>query len=139
MHQTLLFFHSFFRWFVLLGLLASIYRAFTGYRKVSVFSRTDHQVRHWTATMAHVQLMLGMMLYFTGPPKPMFFSSVHLPMMITSIVLITLGSAFSKRKLQDQDKYKTILIWYGIALLLILAAIPWPFSPLAQRPFIRPI
>jgi len=37
----------------------------------------------------------------------------------------------------DKEKFKIMLLWYGIALIIILIAIPWPFSPLANRPYLR--
>jgi lauroyl/myristoyl acyltransferase len=48
-------------------------------------------------------------------------------MMLIAIVLITIGSAKAKRQTDDSQKYKKLAIWFGIALVLILAAIPWPF------------
>jgi hypothetical protein len=57
--------------------------------------------------------------------------------MFVAIVLITIGSAKAKRKSNDTQKFKTMLIWFSIALLIIFIAIPWPFSPLANRPYIR--
>ncbi|MDD2950909.1 MAG: hypothetical protein PHU29_08990, partial [Sulfuricurvum sp.] len=57
--------------------------------------------------------------------------------MLIAILLITVGSALAKRKTSDREKFKTIAIWFTIALLLILAAIPWEFSPLVSRPYFR--
>jgi drug/metabolite transporter (DMT)-like permease len=57
--------------------------------------------------------------------------------MLTAIVLLTIGSALTKRKKDDRDKFKTMLTWFGIALIIILIAVPWPFSPFAQRPYLR--
>jgi hypothetical protein len=66
-----------------------------------------------------------------------FFRFVHISLMLTSVVLITIGSAKAKRIETSRLKYKTMLIWFSIALLIILVAIPWPFSPLANRPYFR--
>src|SRR3712207_6928027 len=55
----------------------------------------------------------------------------------TAIVLITIGSASAKRQSADQQKFKTMLIWFSVGLVVILVAIPWPFSPLAARPYLR--
>jgi hypothetical protein len=57
--------------------------------------------------------------------------------MLTAIILITIGSAKAKRKTTDQEKFKTMAIWLTIALLLILSSIPWSFSPLISRPMFR--
>lgn len=152
MYSVLLFFHSVVRWLVLASLVYSIYRAWSGYVRQLPFSPTDNAVRHWTATIAHIQLMIGMVLYFKSPliqyfwsatgkaaasKELTFFSLVHLVLMLVSIILITVGSAKAKRQPRDQAAFKTMLVWYLVALILILIAIPWPFSPLASRPYFR--
>ena len=151
MFQTLIFLHSIFRWLVLISLVYAIITAFRGYSKNLCFSKRTDQLRHWTATIAHIQLMIGFTLYTQSPlvkyyftnPKTFelseisFFSIVHGSLMLLAIIVLTIGSALAKRKAADQDKFKTIAIYYSIALLIIFIAIPWPFSPFSQRPFIR--
>jgi hypothetical protein len=152
MYQTLTFLHSIFRWLVLLSLFYSIFRAYQGYFSDKIFSKTDDSVRHWTATIAHIQLVLGITLYSQSPIIKyfwknftearesfdlFFFGLIHISLMLISIILITIGSSISKRKTDDREKFKTILIYFVIALVIIFIAIPWPFSPLANRPYFR--
>ncbi|KFC18020.1 hypothetical protein [Epilithonimonas lactis] len=152
MYQTLTFLHSIFRWLVLLSLLYSIFRAYQGYFSDKIFSKTEDSVRHWTATIAHIQLVLGITLYSQSPIIKyfwknftearesfdlFFFGLIHISLMLISIILITIGSSISKRKTDDREKFKTILIYFVIALVIIFIAIPWPFSPLANRPYFR--
>lgn len=152
MYQTLTFYHSTIRWLLLMALLAAIIRAYRGYRTKAPFSKTDNAVRHWTATMAHIQLVAGILLYSQSPViryfwkhkqeslqsfDTVFFALIHVVLMLAAIIVITLGSSLAKRKEDDYEQHKTVLIWFGAALLIIFIAIPWPFSPLVQRPFIR--
>lgn len=152
MYQTLTFLHSIFRWLVLLSLFYSIFRAYRGYFSSTKFSETDNSVRHWTATIAHIQLVLGITLYSQSPIiryfwknfneakesfDLLFFGMIHIFLMMFSITLITIGSSVSKRRNTDKEKFKTILIYFVIALIIIFIAIPWPFSPLANRPYFR--
>jgi len=152
MLNTLLFFHSVVRWAVLATLFYAIFRAYKGYAHKLTFTKRDDSIRHWAATTAHIQLMLGIVLYTQSPnakfslhstvvngqvTQPFFFGVIHLLLMVLAIVIITIGSAMAKRKTTNSDKFKTMLIWFGIALLVIFIAIPWPFSPLAQRPYLR--
>lgn len=152
MYQALLFLHSITRWLVLVSLVYAVYRAAKGYWQHAVFSQGDNSLRHITATVAHIQLVIGVILYFKSPivqyfwqhtaiaakeMELLFFGLIHMLMMITAIVLITMGSALAKRKTSNGDKYKTMLTWFGIALFIILISIPWPFSPLAHRPYLR--
>ena len=148
----LLFFHSIFRWLVLINLFFAVYRALRGYFGNRTFSETDNLIRHWAATIVHIQLLLGIILYTQSPNTkvsapvftdtghitgPFFFGVIHLALMLIAIVILTIGSALAKRKEKDLEKFKVMLIWFSIALLIILIGIPWPFSPLAQRPYIH--
>lgn len=153
MYSTVLALHSLVRWLVLASLLFAIFRAYKGWLSKKVFSRFDNSVRHWTATIAHIQLIIGLWLYFISPiidfflhnykdavhqRELRFFGMEHSLMMITAIVIITIGSAKAKRKQTDNEKFKTMAIWFTVGLLIILTSIPWTFSPLASRPYFRP-
>lgn len=152
MYSTVLILHSLFRWLVLLSLCYAIIRAYRGYTSKTNFSFWDNKVRHWTATIAHIQLILGILVYIKSPIikyyfadfknsvsnwNLTFFGLFHFILMVTAIVVITIGSAKAKRKKTSAEKYRTMLVWFSIALLIIFIAIPWPFSPLANRPYIR--
>ncbi|WP_343667844.1 hypothetical protein [Chitinophaga sp.] len=152
MHQTILILHSINRYLVLISLVYSIVMAWNGLRKNKAFSASDNTFRHLTATIAHVQLMLGLYLYMISPivrynvfessfngivSEHIFFRYIHLLLMVTAIIIITIGSAKAKRMETDKLKFRTILLWFSLALLIILIAIPWPFSPLANRPYFR--
>ncbi|MFC7524106.1 hypothetical protein ACFQRK_09145 [Parapedobacter sp. GCM10030251] len=152
MYPTLLVLHSLFRWLVVACLLYSICRAAVGLISNRPFAEADNAFRHWTATVAHIQLMIGILLYTQSPlvasfwhhPKTAFYELnltfygvIHLLLMLAAIVLLTIGSAMAKRKTTDREKFRTMLIWFSIALILIFIAIPWPFSPLSGRPYLR--
>jgi hypothetical protein len=153
MFQTLLSIHSVVRWLVLVSLLYAIYKAYNGYVNKSKFTKADNSIRHGTATISHIQLTIGLFLYMYSPVikyfrlnfkeaiqnmDTLFFGLIHITLMVTSVVIITIGSALAKRKGDDREKFKTMLVWFTIGLIIILIAIPWPFSPLASRPYIRP-
>jgi hypothetical protein len=152
MYQTLTFYHSLTRWLVLASLCLAIYRGFKGYFSNAAFTSTDNAIRHWTATLAHIQLVLGVVLYFQSPiiqffwsdfqgasenTELVFFGAIHSGLMLVAIVVLTIGSAVAKRKTTDKERFSTMMVWFSVALLIIFIAIPWPFSPLASRPFFR--
>jgi len=152
MYQTLTFLHSLFRWVVLLSLIYAVWIAFRGYFYHKAFTKKEDLIRHWTATIAHIQLIFGILLYTKSPIVKyfwknfseakesldlLFFGMIHILLMIMAIVLITVGSALAKRKPTDREKFKTMLIWFAVALAVIFIAIPWPFSPLVNRPYFR--
>lgn len=153
MYSFLLAAHSLTRWFVLVSLVFAICCACRGWLLNKPYTRFDNITRVTTATIAHIQLVLGISLYFISPIVAYFlhnfkeavhergirfFGMEHSTMMLTGIVVITIGSAKAKRKLTDKEKFKTMAIWFIIALLVILSSIPWSFSPLISRPNFRP-
>lgn len=150
MYFYLLILHSIWRWLVLLSLIISIYLSFKGKSGKRAFNSGANHWRHWTATIAHVQMLIGMTLYVQSPivvyklihnnsglSEQYFFRYCHLGLMLLAVVLITIGSAKAKRQKVDSEKYALMLKWFSLALLIILIAIPWPFSPLSNRPYIR--
>lgn len=150
MYLTILTLHSLFRWVVLTGLLTGLFRAYRGWLGRRPFTAFDNTIRHTTATLAHGQLILGYGLYLVSPliasfhlreaehaPTTLFFGVQHVALMTLAIAGLTIGSALAKRQATDQAKFQVMAGWFTLALLLILVAIPWPFSPLAQRPLIR--
>lgn len=145
---VLLYIHSLLRWLVVISMLSSIFVSLYRYRKNCRFDRKSNILRHWTATFAHIQLVIGVLLAIQSPhfnffwkniqvawsnTESIFYGLIHPISMLISVILITIGSAKAKRKKQDHDKFKTILIWFSIAALLLLIAIPWPFSPFSAR------
>lgn len=152
MYLNLLTIHSIFRWLVLISLLFAIYRGFRGWKGNKSFTKNDNTTRHWTATIVHIQLMIGVWLYIISPIVHYFFSNIsetihirdirffgmeHITMMLLAIVIISIGSAKAKRKPTDVEKFKTMAIWYTVGLVVIIANIPWSFSPLISRPDFR--
>ncbi|MBC9912913.1 hypothetical protein [Chitinophaga varians] len=151
MYASFLFLHSATRWALLISLLYAIGRGIAGWAGRRPFTRHDNLVRHLTATMAHVQLLIGYVLYFqspliayfrshvkaTLPFEFRFFGWIHVLLMTVAVILLTIGSAAAKRQETDLRRFRTMTIWFVPALLLIMMAIPWPFSPLAHRPYIR--
>ena len=152
MYSTILALHSLVRWFVLASLLFSLFLAYNGWFSKRKFSGIDNAARHWTATIAHIQLIFGLWLYFISPiidyflhsykdavhqRQIRFFGMEHSLMMITAIIVITIGSAKAKRKQTDKERFKTMAIWFTVGLVIILANVPWPFSPLTSRPYFR--
>jgi hypothetical protein len=152
MYSFLLVLHSLFRWAVLMNLLIAIYRAYQGWLTDRPFTKVDNLLRHTTATVLHIQLSLGMCLYFISPivdyflhnfseavhmREIRFFGMEHITMMVIAVVLVTMGSIVAKRRTTDQQKFKTMAIWFTVGFVIILTSIPWKFSPFTSRPYFR--
>ena len=132
--QALISAHSGLRWIALLLLLLAIFSAFTA----KSYEKKHRLVNLFTMITFHTQLLLGLVLYFTSEkvqfvegwmkePLYRFFGIEHLVGMLLAIVAITIGHSKSKKGADAAAKFKPIKLWYVIALILVLAFIPWPF------------
>ncbi len=132
--------HGFLRWVVLVLLLLSIVKAFSGMSAGRNFSKGDMKRGLFTMISLHIQLVLGFILYFgkgwssmLGNADAMantvmrFFSLEHMATMLIAVILGTLGHSLSKRASDDRIKFKRQAIWFTVSLVLILSSIPWPF------------
>jgi hypothetical protein len=152
MYSILLTTHSLLRWLVLASLLYSIFIGYRGWLSNKPFTKADGVVRSVTTTIVHVQLVVGVWLYCISPivhyflhnfssavheRQIRFFGMEHITMMAIAITVLTIGSSKSRRKTIDREKFKTMAVWFTIALLIILSSIPWSFSPLTSRPNFR--
>lgn len=135
--------HSLLRYVLLLLLLISIIKAFNGWGLKKTYTSGDRKLALFTVISAHLQLVLGLVLYFISPTvknaladmsKAMsdtvqrFWAVEHISMMILAIILITAGSVRAKKALTDEGKHKQIAIFFLIALAIIFIAIPWPWK-----------
>ncbi len=152
MYDTILFIHSYLRWLVLLSLLLAIGQAAHGYLTGRTYARADATTRVLATTISHTQLLVGMTLYFVSPiiayflanpgqgaatPAISFFAIRHLLTMLLAITVMTIGSSLAKRAQPDRRKFRLTAIYFGLALVLILTAVPWPFLEQAARPWFR--
>lgn len=128
--------HSGFRWIVLILLLTAIFRAATRKNK-GIYEKSDKMINLFAMISVHIQITFGLIILFFGPKDifhqgwmqdkvSKFFVMEHLTMMILAMILITIGRRKTENKETPQAKHKSILLWYTITLVLILAAIPWP-------------
>lgn len=145
MYNGLLHAHSGLRWVALILLIYSVFNAFSK-RKDGDFTDGDRKLTLFTMISAHLQLVFGLVLYFISDKVSFsegfmknsvlrFYAMEHILLMLIAIVLITIGYSKVKKSTESSDKFKRILIFFGIALVLIIAAIPWPFRDLGAAWF----
>ena len=131
--------HSGLRWVVLALLLVAIVNALSKWRGGKQYTDGDRKITLFTMISAHVQLILGLILYFFLSPAVQFnentmadkvlrfYSVEHLTIMLLAIAVITIGYSKAKKKLESAQKFRSVFVYYLIGLILILAGIPWPF------------
>jgi hypothetical protein len=131
--------HSGLRWVVLALLIWAIANAFSGWKKNREYTDKDLKVHKFAFISLHVQLLLGLGLYalnwgvkvdFSQMKVPVirFYSVEHIFLMLLAIIIVSVGYIRSKKMTETPARFRTVCIAYGIGLLLILAAIPWPFG-----------
>ncbi len=140
MYNGLLHLHSFLRWVVLAVLIIVIVKSFVGWLGKKTYTKGDKTLSLVTVSATHLQIVIGLVLYFVSPLIAMamedfggamgnaqlrFFAVEHAAIMLIAGVLLTIGSAKAKRAADDIGKFKTQAIWFTITLVLILSRIPW--------------
>ncbi len=91
-------------------------------------------------------MLLGLILYFISPitmqamssmgaamsagGATRFFAVEHPTMMVIAVVLAHVGSALARRASDPVKKHRTAAIWFTLAVLAVLAGIPWQYSSL---------
>lgn len=134
--------HSFVAYFVLFMVLVAILQALLGRSGKRPFAGYGRRWALFGLIAAHLQLLIGFVLYFISPLGLSNFSGEnmgnsearlymleHPLMMIISVVLITIGWSKAKRAADDATKHRRIVVWYSIALVLMLSRIPWAIWP----------
>ena len=139
--NLLLFLHSWLRWIILILLVVGIFNSLA--KMQQPLSSVAKKMNLWLMIAAHITLLIGIYQYFFGPKGFVFFRTMgaatvmkdpalrfwaveHITGMIIAIVLITLTKGVAKKDIAPSKKNKKLLLFYILALIIILASIPWP-------------
>jgi hypothetical protein len=152
MYSFFLSFHNILRWAVLVMLVVTVVRMFAGWLGKKEWSRRDEMLAAMLPGLLDLQLLVGGILYFFVSPLTRqalsnfsaamadsalrFFAIDHASTMLVGVILAHVFRVLSKKSPLAAGKFRWAAIGFGLALLLILLAIPWPFSSVA-RPWLR--
>jgi hypothetical protein len=153
MYTALLDLHSILRWVLLVLAIVAIFKSYSGMTAGKVFSAGDRKVGLFLMIAAHTTLVVGFYLWLAGPyglanirnlgfgevmrdRVYRFYAVEHLVGMLIAIVLITLGRGAAKKNISDRAKHKRTFWYILVALVIILATIPWPFREGIARPWL---
>ena len=132
--------HSYWAFFVLFILVAVIINAFIGRYMGKEFSTKDLRISLFGLIFSHIQLLIGLILYFVSPwfdqwaaigmgvmkdAQARLYLVEHPITNILAIVLITIGWSMHKRQSESSKKFLRIILFYSLGLLLLLSGIPW--------------
>lgn len=145
MYTGLIHLHSTLRWILLLLIVATIVNALIKTSKKADFKEGDRKLGLFALIATHLQLIVGLVLYFVSPKgasaigevgmgeimktaELRYFVVEHLSIMIIAIALITVGYSKAKRATESGARFKAQYLFYGIGLILMLSRIPsWGF------------
>ena len=142
--------HNVLRWFIAIFALITIIKGLSGMNGNKPFSKSDKRYSLLLMITADIQLLLGLYLYWSrgwfdvissgadvmGNKLNRFFAVEHLAGMLIGIILIHLGYSAAKNvKLMDATRFKRMFWYTFIALIVIIATIPWPFREVVGRPW----
>ena len=141
MYTGFLHLHDTLRWLVLLSLVITLVKYVSGWLANQSWKKTDNILGIVFTSLMDIQLLTGLALYFflspvtklamsdfgaaMKDPGLRFYAVEHFSMMLIAVVLVHIGRAKSKKAKTDSAKFKTATIFFLIALVVILAAIPW--------------
>ena len=133
--------HSGWAYITLIILIFAVVNALIGLTSKKEFKDKDLRISLFTLIVSHLQLIIGFIAYFLSAqfayvldngmgaamkaPEIRLFVIEHPLMMILAIVVITVGFSKHKKQSSDNGKFKTIALYYGIALIFVLSRIPW--------------
>ena len=143
MGSALLFVHSSVRWLLLGALGWSLVRGIAAWRRPEAWTARDATAVRVTVGLADLQLVLGLVIYkwfspwlaalrmdFAASMKNevvRFFGAEHPGSMLVAIVGLHATSIWMRRAADDRTRGGRVALGFGLATLLIVAAIPWPF------------
>ncbi len=142
MYTGLLHLHSILRWVIIILFVIAIFKSITA--KNGFFTGGHKKISLFLMIACDIILLLGLYQWFAGPwglkniqnlgmkevmgnSVYRFFAVEHLAGMLLAIILVHIGRGFTKKAIPDAQKHKKVILFYTIALIIVLASVPWPF------------
>jgi len=138
MQTGLLHLHGFLPFIFLLLMLVVLVQNFLVWKSDKAFTRSLARQNRIAVVLTHLQVTIGLIILFVYRRQLILDMGnltsnkairetylEHPVIMIIAAVLITIGSAKSKRGTTDAEKAKSVVVWFGSALVLIAYAMPW--------------
>lgn len=138
---------------MLILLVLAIVKSYSGMSSGRSFAEGDRKLSLFLMIAAHTTLLVGLVLWFFGQfglslaldngmgmvmknSVMRYWVVEHFVGMLIAIVLITIGRGVAKKSIPDSAKFKRAFWLFLVALIIILATVPWPFRAGVGRPWI---
>ncbi|MEN8815730.1 MAG: hypothetical protein ABF274_02515 [Nonlabens sp.] len=134
--------HSGWAYLLLLVLFVATVNALIGFFGKKEFGNKDFSFALVGLIVTHIQLLLGLALWFVGPYFAMLLEDFgglmtpesrgirllaleHPVTMVIAVALLTVGYSKHKKKIVSNGKFKMLAIFYTLAFLVVLSRVPW--------------
>ena len=132
--------HGLFAYFFLISALFFVIISLIGFIKKSEFKKSNMTLARLAFISSHIQLVLGFILWYSQgylaqmsqdmksvmSEKSIRLLAVEHPAInILAIAILTIGFISIKKSTLDQTKHIKGILYFGIALILILSRIPY--------------
>ena len=140
LYSILLPLHSIWRWVVLIMALVTIGRALIGWLGKKPWTEFDGKLGKYFTLAFDLQILFGLILYFISPLMQTafqnfsgamsnsdlrFFAVEHIFLMILALGVAHGGRTLARKAKDAFKKHRNAALFYILAILLVLAAIPW--------------
>ena len=138
MYTGLLHAHSGLAYVLLAAIIFALIYTLIGFMGNKPFTEGNRKVALIGLIATHIQVLIGLILYFVSPYGISNFSGgnmkdgaarllmlEHPLTMIIAAVLVTIGYSKAKKLTESNARYKKILIFFTLGLILILSRLPW--------------
>lgn len=140
MYSTIQFVHSIWAYLLLAVLVITTFNSLVKFFGGKEYGAKDMRLALFTLITMHIQLLIGLVLFFVSPNGLNAITSngmgglsssarrlavEHPALMIIAVVLVTIGYSKHKKQRLSTPKFKKLAIFYTLALIAVLAMIPW--------------
>ncbi len=116
--------HSGWRWVALALIVITVVKALLGLLSRQRWSDLDARLLLFSRIGVYIQVVLGIILYVMLQKwADMRFTGEHVIVALLAVGGLEFGAGRAKKAGQDTEKFRFTVIGFGIALLLVLAAI----------------
>ena len=142
MYSIFLSIHSWLRWLVIILLVVVLFKFILSLFQKKPYTKIDRILSSALLGSVHLQFLLGLILYFGLSPIVQaglanfkgamknttlrYWTVEHFFSMFVFVILIQVGFSLSKRAVGGPKKHRLLLIFGGLAFILLMASIPWP-------------
>jgi hypothetical protein len=129
--------HSGWAYLLLLVLVIATINSIIGFIGKKEFGNKDFSLALIGLIVTHIQLLIGIVLYFTPQNLArwegfeMSNSTIRLLLiehplvMIIAVTLLTIGYSKHKKKIVSKGKFKMLALFYTLAFLAVVSRLPW--------------